>query len=90
MNDTSPLIEEKVREMIRKKSPNERLRMGCSMRATSKQLIICSILNRNPTISDVELKQEFFLIFYGNDYSETERKKYWSISKIVSLPILFI
>lgn len=75
MDDTSPEMAEKMREMIRKKTPLERLEMGCSMYATSKQLIIRSILEENPDISEKGLRQQFFLKFYGNDFNEEEREK---------------
>lgn len=75
MRDTSPQMDEKVREIIRKKSPYERLKMGCSMMATSKQLIIRAILEKNPTISAKDLKQEFFLSFYGNEFTQIEKDK---------------
>ncbi len=75
MDDTSPEMAEKIREMIRKKTPLERLEMGCSMYATSKQLIIRAILEENPGISEKGLRQQFFLKFYGNDFNEEEREK---------------
>jgi len=75
MNDTTPEIAEKMREMIRMKSPMERLEMGCSMHETSKYLVICAILKSNPHISKEGLRQELFLRFYGNDFDSVRREE---------------
>lgn len=75
MDDTSPEMAKKMREMIQMKSPLERLNMGCSMHATSKQLIINAILKADPTITQAKLKQEIFLKFYSDDYNSSEKTK---------------
>lgn len=75
MRDTTPAIEEKIREMLMKKTPQERLKMGGSMFETSQFLIATGILQNNPTISDKDLRKEVFLRFYGNDFSSDERDK---------------
>lgn len=72
MRDTSFAMEEKMREMIRAKTPLERVKMGCSMYDTSRYLIIRSILENNPTISEKELRKEIFLKFYRDDFSREE------------------
>ena len=69
MKDTSPQMEEKMREMIRRKSPEERFKMGCSMYDFSKELVIHAIRESNPGISPAALKRELFLRFYGNDFT---------------------
>jgi len=75
MNDTSPQIAEKIREMICKKTPEERLKMGCSMYDFSKQLVTYSLLETRPGLSPRELRRELFLRFYGNDFDSTTREK---------------
>lgn len=75
MNDTSPQIEEKMRELIRRKTPEERLKMGCSMHAFSKQLVIHSLLRARPGLSPADLRRELFLRFYGDDFNRVERQK---------------
>lgn len=75
MDDTSPEIAEKLREMYAKKTPFERHQMGWSMWLTSKQLIICAILRENPNISKAGLRREVFLRFYGEDFNLEEREK---------------
>lgn len=75
MEDTSPEILEKMREMYQKKSPYERLQMGCSMYDLSRYLITCAILRENPNISKACLRRELFLRFYGDDFSPEEKEK---------------
>lgn len=69
MHDTSLAMDNKMREIIRAKSPLERLTMGCSMYDTSRYLIKRSILENNPSISKKDLRIELFLKFYRNDFS---------------------
>lgn len=66
MNDTAPEIAAKMREMFQKKTPAQRLMMGCSMYDFSKQLVVSSILRQKPDISLPDLRKELFLRFYGN------------------------
>ena len=75
MNDTSPEVEKKIIEMFQQKTPSERLEMACSMYETSKQLVIRYILENNPQISKGELRREFFLKFYGDDFDPVTRGK---------------
>jgi len=75
MHDTSPHMIEKVYEMIREKLPEERLKMGFSMYATSKHLVTCAIRRENPHISETELRQELFLKFYGGDFDPEQKEK---------------
>ncbi len=75
MHDTTPEMAEKMREMIRAKSPIERLMMGCSMYETSRYLISRAILENEPNISKTAFRQELFLKFYGNDVDPIEREK---------------
>lgn len=68
MNDTSPAVKVKMQEMMKQKSPQERLAMGCSMYDMSKQIVVSSILQQTPKISAAELRRKLFLRFYGNDF----------------------
>ncbi len=76
MKDTSPEMEEKVREIIRQKTPQERLEMASSMFALSRQLVIQAILRENPDISDSAFRLEFFLKFYGKTTQKKNFKKF--------------
>lgn len=75
MNDTSPEITEKMKELFLKKTPLERLQMGGSMYDTSRYMITSAILRENPNISKAALKCEIFRRFYGNDFSAEEQEK---------------
>jgi hypothetical protein len=75
MEDTTPEIAEKIREMIRAKSPSERAMMGCSMYETSRYLVTRGILEQNPMISKAELRKELFLKFYGSDFTLEEKER---------------
>ncbi len=75
MRDTPAEITDKMCEMIQRKLPLERLLMGCSMYETSKQLVIQAIIKKNPDISEINLRQEFFLRFYSTDFTPIEQEK---------------
>lgn len=75
MRDTTPDIERKMCEMIQKKLPIERLKMGCSMYETSRYLITRAILQRNPGITKTDFRKELFLKFYGGDFDQATRDK---------------
>lgn len=87
MNDTSPEMAEKMRELFRKKTPLERVLMGCSMHATSRYLITCAILRDNPTISKKELRREVFMRFYGNDFTPNKSVKKSSTTSTNAFPL---
>lgn len=75
MNDTDLKMSAKMVEMIRQKSPAERLAMGCSMYDFSKRLVTSSILKEKPHLSPSELRTELFLRFYGNDFDLAKQQK---------------
>jgi hypothetical protein len=75
MSDTHPSVESRFHEMIMSRSPEERLRMGCSMFDTAKEIVRSSIRERNPNLSEREMRKEIFLRFYGNDFSPQQKEK---------------
>lgn len=75
MNDTSSKTAEKMHEMMQKKTPLERLIMGCSMYQTSKYLVTQGIIERHPNLSKAGLRREFFLRFYGDDFDPVRRDR---------------
>ncbi len=83
MNDTDPKIEQKVRELMMNKTPEDRLKMGCSMFGFSKTIIQAS-LQENKNIQQSELKKELFLRFYGKEMDKEIKGKiatYFSSAK---------
>ena len=71
MKDTPAAIERKFRQMLLKRSGAERLKMGCSMHATARALVIASI----PEKDAVTVNRALFLRFYGNEFEPKRRKK---------------
>jgi len=59
MFDTHPEIAVRYRELMMRKSGQQRLVMGCSMYDTAKEIV----------------RSEIFLRFYGQEFSEADRKK---------------
>ncbi len=75
MNDTHPDVAIRFRELMMRKSGEQRLLMGCSMYDTAKQIVLSAIRNHQPGITDAEIKGELFLRFYGPEFSQSDRKK---------------
>ncbi len=79
MFDTHPDIAVRYRELMMSKTGQQRLVMGCSMYDTAKEIVRSAVRNRQPGITDVEIKREIFLRFYGPEFSQAERDKYLSV-----------
>lgn len=75
MNDTSQRMEEKYFELLMQRSGEERLKMGCSMYDTAKEIVKSSILEKEKDITALELKKKIFLRFYGHEFTEARRQK---------------
>ena len=75
MKDTSEAMEQKYRDMLLKRSGEERLKMGCSMHATAQALVRASALAAEPTASPSSLKKVLFLRFYAQDFDIAARKR---------------
>jgi hypothetical protein len=73
MSDTPDEIERRYRDLLLRRSGEERLRMGCSMHATARALVRASILEADPLISPAGLRQALFLRFYGGDFDASAR-----------------
>ena len=66
MDDTPKEFQEKYRQMIMRKSGEERLMMGDSMFVTARTLVLASL---DPSLTEDEKRRALFLRFYGNDFS---------------------
>ncbi len=82
MNDTNPEIATLYRNMIMRKSGEERLLIGCSMYDTARKIVLNSIRNNHPEITNTEIKKEIFLRFYGLEFNLAEKELL--LSKITS------
>ena len=78
MFDTHPDVAIRFRDLMMSKTGQERLLMGCSMYDTAKQIVRSAIYNSRPGITDVEMKKEIFLRFYGKEFSRADREKFLS------------
>ncbi len=75
MNDTSPKITKLLHRLVREKSPEERLIMGCSMFDESKIIVAESIKKDDPNISEQDLKVKIFDRFYHRDFDKNALQK---------------
>jgi hypothetical protein len=75
MNDTHPNVAIRYRDLMMSETGEQRLRMGCSMFDTAKQIVRSAIYNSRPEITDAEMKREIFLRFYGHEFSPPDREK---------------
>jgi hypothetical protein len=75
VNDTPVEVARKYREMLLRRPGADRLKMGCSMFATARALVVASLLEREPSASPAALRQGVFLRFYGADFAPDERER---------------
>lgn len=72
-------IQSRFRRMMMAKSPEERLRMGCSMFGAAKQIVVSSIEEKHPQYTSEQMKGEVFRRFYKGDFSDSEINKVLSV-----------
>ena len=75
MKDTSAEIEKRYRQLLMRRSGQERLKMGCSMYDASKALVRAALLRVNPKMTEATLRKKIFLCFYGRDFEPKARKR---------------
>jgi hypothetical protein len=75
MNDTSPEVEQRYRQLLLQRSGAERLAMGCSMFATARALAIASVLEKEPFAPPATLRQALFVRFYGAEFTPEQRER---------------
>lgn len=75
MKDTSPEVERAYRRLLLKRSGEERLKMGCSMHAMARELIVASVLEKDPQASPAALRWAIFLRFYGQEFDPSTRER---------------
>ena len=71
MKDTPSEVKGKFCRMLMERSGEERVKMGCSMHATARALVIASIPEKNPDV----LTRALFLRFYGHEFEPKRRKR---------------
>jgi hypothetical protein len=75
MNDTSPAMNALWVEMWGKVPPAERLRMGCEMFSTAKELAMAGIRKELGRDDPKEIRRRLFLRFYGTDFTKEESER---------------
>jgi hypothetical protein len=75
MTDTPAEVLERYRVLLLARSPEARLKMGCSMGATARALVRASLLAQDPHASPAALRQGLFLRLYGHEFAPAERER---------------
>ena len=75
MRDTPPDVDARYRQMLLERSGEDRLRMGFSMYATARALVVASILAKEPGASPERIREAIFLRFYGRDFDQATRER---------------
>ena len=75
MIDTRPDVARRYREMLLERTPEERLKIGCSMHATARALVRASVLARDPQAAPGAMRCALFLRFYGHEFDPSERAR---------------
>ena len=75
MRDTPPDVDARYRQMLLARPGEDRLRMGFSMYATARALVVASILAKEPEASPGRIREAIFLRFYGRDFDEATRER---------------
>ena len=75
MKGTHPEVDVRFRNLMKTKTNEQRLLMGCSMYDTAKQIVRSAIYNQYPEITHQEMKKEIFLRFYGREFSRSDKEK---------------
>jgi hypothetical protein len=63
------------RDLMKARSNEQRLLMGCSMFDTAKQIVQSAIYSQHPGITPEEMRKEIFLRFYGLEFSQAAKEK---------------
>ena len=72
--DTSLKVQQQFKEMIIKKSGQERLLMGFSMFDMARKMVISSIKTKNQNADLKTILREVFLRFYGSDFPNNKNE----------------
>ena len=75
MNDTPPDVARRYRELLLRRSGEERLKMGCSMHAAARALVIASVVENEPEASPAARRRALFLRFYGHEFDAAARER---------------
>lgn len=69
MDDTHKNIKDIFHERVMRLSPEERLKMGCSMYDSAKKIVLASLMEKNP--GAVDFRRDILIRFYGSELGDT-------------------
>lgn len=72
MQDTTPEMRQKQFDIIFSKTEEQRLMMGLEMMEDMRKLVMRSISNENPGISETDCKIEFVKRYYRGDFTRAQ------------------
>jgi hypothetical protein len=72
MNDTTLEIQNKLNEIYKNKSGEEKLLIALKMFETARDIVLSSLPEN---LSDTQIRKELFLRFYGNDFNESLKEE---------------
>ena len=75
MSDTPVTTERLQRDMLMRRSGEERLKMACSMLTAARALVHASVLARNPLASPTLIRRMLFVRFHEQDFDAPAREK---------------
>ncbi len=75
MKDTTPEADARYGDMLMQRSGEERLKMGCAMRETTRAFVEVSIREQDPQATPEAVRKAFFLRFYGHEFDAESRAK---------------
>ena len=73
MTDTTLEIQNKLNEIYKNKSGEEKLLIALKMFETARDIVLSSLPEN---LSDTQIRKELFLRFYGNDFNESLKRKF--------------
>ena len=71
MDDTAPEIRNEMRKRMMSLAGAERLEMGSRMFDASRQVVLSSFPEN---LNDLEIREQLFLRFYKDEFSDIERR----------------
>ncbi len=86
MNDTSPEMDARYRDMLMRRSGEERLKMGCAMRETARALVEASIREQDPQATPEAVRKSLFLRFYGHEFDAESCARFLLPSSLRAIP----
>jgi len=71
VRDTPPEVQKIYHTMLMARTGPDRLRMGCDLFSTARELVMSSLTKKNPQ----GVREDLFLRFYGSDFALDERNR---------------